>query len=68
MDTDRALTGATWRKSTYSGNNGANCVEIGTNGALVGVRDTKNRDGGTLVLTRDEWRAFAAKVKADAAL
>jgi Domain of unknown function (DUF397) len=26
--TDHALT--TWRKSTYSGSNGSNCVEVGT--------------------------------------
>ena len=26
--TDHALT--TWRKSTYSGSNGGNCVEVGT--------------------------------------
>ena len=68
MDTDGPLTGATWRKSTYSGNNGANCVEVAMTSALVGVRDTKNRDGATLTVTSDEWRAFLAWVKADAAL
>ena len=68
MDTNSPLTGATWRKATYSGNNGANCVEVGATGAIVGVRDTQNRDGGTLAVAPDVWRAFAATVKADAAL
>jgi uncharacterized protein DUF397 len=54
--TDHALT--TWRKSTYSGGNGGNCVEVGTwrkstysggNGSnCVGVGGTER-----VVLVRD---------------
>jgi len=29
----------------------------------IAVRDTANRDGGTLVFTADAWRAFAAGIK-----
>ena len=68
MDTERALTGATWRKSTYSGNNGANCVEVAMTDLIVGVRDTKNREGATLTVKRADWRAFVASVKSDSAL
>jgi len=52
-----------WRKSRYSGSNGS-CVETASAEGLVLVRDTTNRDGGTLAFTADAWRAFAAQLKA----
>ncbi|MEO3780149.1 DUF397 domain-containing protein [Micromonospora sp. B11E3] len=53
------LTGARWRKSTRSGNNGGNCVEVADNlPGVVLVRDTKDRDGGTLTFAPTAWRAF----------
>ncbi len=49
----------TWRKSTYSDANGGACVEIaGDTGNVVRVRDTTNRDGGTLAFTSDAWGKF----------
>ncbi|PKW13103.1 DUF397 domain-containing protein [Saccharopolyspora spinosa] len=42
---------ASWRKSTYNGRN-TGCVEVGFAPGLVGVRDTKDRDGGTLAVSR----------------
>jgi hypothetical protein len=59
--TDRALT--TWRKSSYSGGNGGNCVEVGGSGPAVVVRDTKNRAGAMLAFGPDAWRRFAATIK-----
>ena len=32
-----------WRKSSYSGNGGANCVETGSTTDAVPIRDTKDR-------------------------
>ena len=58
------LTGARWHKSTRSGGNGGDCVEVATNlPGIVAVRDTKNRDGGTLIFTRAEWAGFLAGAK-----
>ena len=58
------LTGAQWHKSTRSGNAG-DCVEVATNlPDVVAVRDTKNRDGGTLAFTHTEWTAFLTGAKA----
>ncbi|WP_203805185.1 DUF397 domain-containing protein [Actinoplanes couchii] len=44
------MNGARWRKSARSGGDGGNCVEVADNLVdVVAVRDTKNKDGGTLV-------------------
>jgi hypothetical protein len=57
------LSKAKWHKSTRSGGSG-NCVEVAENlDGIVAVRDTKNRDGGTLVFTDAEWSAFVGGVK-----
>lgn len=50
---------AAWRKSTHSSSNGGSCIEVADNlTEVVLVRDTKNRDGGTLTFTREAWSAF----------
>jgi len=46
-----------WRKSSYSGANGS-CVETATGNGVVLVRDTTNREGGTLAFTAGAWQAF----------
>jgi hypothetical protein len=51
----------TWRKSTYSGGNGGECVEVGLAGMIV-VRDTQDRAGGTLAFTIDAWVTFLGKL------
>ncbi|MCU1680917.1 MAG: hypothetical protein JWQ81_1656 [Amycolatopsis sp.] len=50
-----------WKKSSYSGSTD-NCVEVAT-GNVVGVRDTKNREGGKLTVSSSQWAAFTAAVK-----
>jgi hypothetical protein len=54
-----------WRKSSRSGAASSNCVELGplpkVNG--VAVRDSKDRDGGVLVVAGTEWTGFLAAVK-----
>ena len=53
-----------WRKSSYSGNGGGNCVEVGwTRGGTILVRDTKDRSGPALTFTPAEWEAFTAGVR-----
>jgi hypothetical protein len=44
-----------WRKSNYSGDGGTgggNCVEVAPHGRRYAVRDSKNPDAGTVVVTR----------------
>ncbi|MFK3984148.1 DUF397 domain-containing protein [Micromonospora sp. NPDC050397] len=53
-----------WRKSSRSNGQGGDCVEVADNLAgVVLVRDTKNRDGGTLTFAPDAWRAFVSLAK-----
>ncbi len=51
-----------WRKSSYSGDGGSNCVEVADHDSRVMVRDTKDRNGPVLRFTPDAWRRFAAQV------
>jgi hypothetical protein len=52
-----------WRKSSYSDGNGGDCVEAASGDGMIMVRDTVNRDGGTLGFTTEAWEAFAASLK-----
>ena len=52
-----------WRKSSYSGNGGGECVEAGHAPGAVVVRDTKDRDAGTLTFTAEAWSTFVASLK-----
>ncbi|MFG1883280.1 DUF397 domain-containing protein [Micromonospora sp. NPDC049102] len=53
------LTGAVWRKSTRSGDNGGACVEVTTNLAgIVAVRDSKDQAGPALTFRPTAWDAF----------
>lgn len=53
-----------WRKSTYSGNANGECVEVGLAvGTPVGVRDTKDREGGQLAVLAAAWEGFLADLK-----
>ncbi|HET6484167.1 MAG TPA: DUF397 domain-containing protein [Actinoplanes sp.] len=58
------LTGAGWHKSTRSGGNGGDCVEVAVNlPGIVAVRDTKDPTGAALVFTHAEWAAFLSGVR-----
>ena len=50
-----------WRKSSYSGANGGQCVEVASGDTIL-VRDTTNREGGTLTFSAIAWQEFTASV------
>jgi len=54
-----------WRKASYSGNGGNDCVEVGQGSGVgvVAVRDTKDRDGVTLTVSAEAWVSFAASLR-----
>ncbi len=57
------LNSAEWRKSSYSGGNGGNCVEVADSAEAIMVRDTTDRKGLVLAVPADAWRRFTATVK-----
>jgi len=53
-----------WRKSSKSGHDGGDCVEVArTSLGKIVVRDSKNRTGPWLVFTAAQWRTLLARVK-----
>ena len=61
------LTPRTWRKSTYSGANSGNCVEVATAARTVAVRDSKDPSGPRLAVPAASWSAFTIRVQDDQA-
>jgi hypothetical protein len=51
-----------WRKSTYSGANGGDCVEVAS-ADVVMVRDTSDRGGAVLAVPTGVWQRFTASLK-----
>ncbi|MBB1246744.1 DUF397 domain-containing protein [Streptomyces durbertensis] len=60
------LAGAHWRKSSYSGGTGNNCVEIAdltdTAYQAVALRDSKTPEGPALLVAPQQFAAFLAHV------
>jgi hypothetical protein len=57
------LEGRTWRKSSHSGSNGGNCIEITTAPGTVAVRDSNDPHGPVLTFGDQDWQRFADQVK-----
>ncbi|GAA1532053.1 hypothetical protein GCM10009678_12980 [Actinomadura kijaniata] len=57
------LKKAVWRKASRSTNNGGNCVEVASTSDVVAIRDSKNPDGGMVVVGREEARALVERIK-----
>jgi hypothetical protein len=51
-----------WRKSSFSGANGGDCVEVAS-ADNVAVRDTTDRDGVTLEFTAQAWQEFTRRLR-----
>ncbi|MDH6627137.1 hypothetical protein M2271_004961 [Streptomyces sp. LBL] len=50
---------ARWRRSSYSGSTGGDCVEVADGfPGVVPVRDSKNPTGPALLVRPDAWRVF----------
>ncbi|MEU6070557.1 DUF397 domain-containing protein [Streptomyces sp. NPDC047082] len=62
MTTQHDLSGAAWRKSSFS-DGGNQCVEVATNlPGVVPVRDSKNLEGPPLVFRADSFALFVNAV------
>jgi hypothetical protein len=47
-----------WFKSSYSGSENDNCVEVALRPEAVHIRDSKNKDIRPLIVTPTTWTAF----------
>ncbi|WP_433266883.1 DUF397 domain-containing protein [Actinosynnema sp. CS-041913] len=54
----------TWRKSSYSGEGGSNCVKVAQAGQAVAVRDSKNPTGPVIAFPVGKWQAFVTAHRA----
>jgi hypothetical protein len=60
-DLSARLAVAQWRKSSRS--QSSNCIEVaplGSGGAPIAMRDSKDRGGPVLIIDRRHWRRFVA--------
>ena len=57
------IDGAPWRKSSYSGTNGGDCVEAADLGGRILVRDTTDLGGVVLSISCDAWGRFTGTIR-----
>jgi len=58
------LADACWRKSTRSGSNGGECVEVADNlPGIVAVRDSKDPHGAALTFAPAAWTSFVRSAR-----
>jgi hypothetical protein len=60
MSSPRSLV---WRKSSHSGGQSGDCVELAFDDGQVLVRDSKNRDGEILSWPSGIFRAFTENLR-----
>ncbi|MEU7383251.1 MULTISPECIES: DUF397 domain-containing protein [unclassified Streptomyces] len=57
-ESSTVTSGLAWFKSSYSGTEGGECVEVAAAMAVVHVRDSKAGAGPMLTVSRDAWAGF----------
>lgn len=53
-----------WTKSSYSGPQGGDCVEVAVAPGVVHVRDSKGTDRPAVTASPDAWAAFVRYARA----
>ncbi len=54
------MPGLQWFTSSYSDQQGGNCVEVAAASDVVYVRDSKDREGPALAFSTGAWSEFAS--------
>ncbi|MEU0934064.1 DUF397 domain-containing protein [Embleya sp. NPDC005971] len=57
-----------WVKSSYSGTQGDNCVEVAVTEQAIRVRDSKDRTRALFAVRHAEWAPFIHAMRQDRAL
>lgn len=55
---------AKWRKSSYSGGEGGQCVELAALDSSVGIRDSKNPQNPHITVGREALSSLIGRIKA----
>ncbi|MGV9317989.1 DUF397 domain-containing protein [Streptomyces sp. NPDC003435] len=55
------MTGLVWFKSSYSGSNEPDCVEVALAPHHIHIRDSKTTDGDQLTVSTDTWTSFLSR-------
>jgi hypothetical protein len=57
-ESSTAASDFAWFKSSYSGTEGGQCVEVAAGTAVVHVRDSKAAAGPVVTVSRESWAGF----------
>ncbi|MGV9990545.1 DUF397 domain-containing protein [Streptomyces sp. NPDC003374] len=58
-------SGLAWFKSSYSGTEGGDCVEVAPDAAVVHVRDSKATAGPVFTVSREAWSRFVGPASSE---
>ncbi|MCP3821993.1 DUF397 domain-containing protein [Streptomyces sp. A3M-1-3] len=58
--TNAPSAGLVWFKSSYSSNEGPDCIEVASSPGTVHVRDSKDRQGPQLTFAAPGWAGFVS--------
>ncbi|GAA3494439.1 DUF397 domain-containing protein [Streptomyces albogriseolus] len=57
-ESSTVASGLAWFKSSYSGTEGGECLEVAAATTGVHIRDSKTAAGPVLTVSRDAWAGF----------
>ncbi|MFD7921321.1 DUF397 domain-containing protein [Streptomyces sp. NPDC059740] len=61
-ESSAVASGLAWFKSSYSGAEGGDCVEVAADPEVVHVRDSKTVAGPVVRVSREAWAGFLREV------
>ncbi|MFE9171335.1 DUF397 domain-containing protein [Streptomyces kebangsaanensis] len=64
-ESSTVASGLAWFKSSYSGTEGGDCVEVATGTTSVHVRDSKAIAGPVLTVSREAWAGFVGSASSE---
>ena len=64
MNTEQSeVNSLRWFKSSYSGGEGGECVEVAASPSAIHVRDSKDTGRGSFAVGPEAWSAFLAHTR-----
>jgi hypothetical protein len=60
-ESSAVASGLAWFKSSYSGAEGGQCVEVAADTGVVHIRDSKAMAGPVIRVSREAWASFVGE-------